>query len=140
MAPKPSNKDQMALSTLVLAMAETESYAIARFVQKDLSDPKLLLLAPYIEPDVQGLIDVELPFQEDIRSHRFPPLDHVVTVSGAVLKTHRNLPTDDLIKSMDAYVDSMDLSAFDEDDEGYCTPNALRKYPANKHAEIPRNT
>jgi len=120
-ATQTSDKDRMALSSLIHAMAENESYAIARFVAKDLKDPRLLLLAPSIEPDVEGLIDVELPFQEDIRAYRFPPLDHVVTVSGALLSKHRNLPTDDLTKSMDAYVDSMDLSEFGRDEEGYAS-------------------
>lgn len=118
-ATQTCNKDRMALSSLIHAMAENESYAIARFIAKDLKDPRLLLLAPVIEPDVEGLVDVELPFQEDIRSYRFPPLDRVITFSGAVVSKHRNLPTDDLTKSMDAYVDSMDLSKFGVDDEGY---------------------
>lgn len=118
-ATQTSDQDRMALSSFVRAMAENESYAIARFVGKDSKDPVLLLLAPIIEPDVEGLVDVELPFQEDIRSYRFPPLDHVVTFSGAVLSKHRNLPTDDLTKVMDAYVDNMDLSNFGQDEDGY---------------------
>jgi ATP-dependent DNA helicase 2 subunit 2 len=86
---------------------------------KDGKDPQLLLLGPSIEPELESLIDVPLPFAEDMRQYRFPPLDRVITVSGNVLTKHRNIPTDDLSNAMSAYVDSMDLSKFGRDDEGY---------------------
>lgn len=85
---------------------------------KDGKDPQLLLLSPSIEPDIESLIDVPLPFAEDMRRYQFPPLDRVITVSGNVLTKHRNIPTDDLANAMSKYVDSMDLSSFGMDDEG----------------------
>ena len=103
-AQKTNDKASMALSSLIHALYELESYAVARFVSKDNKEPKILLLAPNIEPDFECLYDVELPFAEDLRSYRFPPLDRVVTVSGKVLKVHRTLPTDDLQDAMNAYV------------------------------------
>ncbi|KAK3723454.1 ATP-dependent DNA helicase yku80 [Vermiconidia calcicola] len=114
------NDDQasMALSALIHALFELDSYAVARLVAKENSQPRILLLAPNIEPDFECLYDTELPFAEDIRSYKFPPLDRVVTVSGKTLKVHRNLPNDELQYAMSEYVDRMDLSTFGKDDEG----------------------
>lgn len=117
-AEKFNEKASMALSSLINALYELESYAVARFVSKTNKQPVIILLAPSIEPDFECLYDVELPFAEDIRPYRFPPLDRVVTVSGKVLKLHRNLPSDELQGAMDDYVDQMDLSSFGKDDEG----------------------
>ena len=111
-------KATMALSALIHALYELDSYAIARFVAKENKEPKILLLAPHIEKDFECLYDSELPFAEDIRSYKFAPLDRVVTVSGKTLTLHRNLPNDELQDAMSAYVDSMDLSTFGEDSEG----------------------
>ena len=91
---------------------------MARLVLKDDKDPQIVLLAPLIEPDLEALIDVPLPFAEDIRIYRFPPLDKVITTKGEILTKHRNIPTDDLVDAMSDYVDSMDLSTFGKDDEG----------------------
>lgn len=118
-AQRTNDKARMALSSFVHALHELDSCAIARIVTKDGKDPQILLLAPYIEPDLEGLIDVPLPFAEDVRTYRFPPLDKVITASGAVVTKHRNLPGDDLVNAMSDYVDSMDLSSFGKDDEGY---------------------
>ncbi|KAH8815692.1 SPOC like C-terminal domain-containing protein [Xylogone sp. PMI_703] len=117
-ALRTNDKARMALSSFVHALHELDSYAVARLVAKDGKDPQILLLAPYIEPDLEGLIDVPLPFAEDVRTYRFPPLDKVIAASGAVMTKHRNLPGDDLVKAMGEYVDSMDLSEFGKDDEG----------------------
>ena len=118
-AQRTNDKARMALSSIIHALHELSSYAVARIVTKDGKDPQLLLLGPSIEPDLESLIDVPLPFAEDIRQYRFPPLDRVITVSGNVLTKHRNIPTDDLTNAMSGYVDSMDLSSFGRDDEGY---------------------
>jgi len=118
-ASKANDKASMALSSLVHALFELESYAVARMILKEGKDPQILLLAPLIEPDVEALIDVQLPFAEDLRVYRFPPLDRVITTSGTTLTKHRNLPTEDLTDAMSDYVDSMDLSTFGRDDEKY---------------------
>ncbi|KAH9827461.1 ATP-dependent DNA helicase II subunit 2 [Teratosphaeria destructans] len=120
------NNDQasMGLSSLINALWELDSYAVARLVKKENNEPRLLLIAPNVEPDFECLYDVELPFQEDLRQYKFPPLDRVVTVSGKMLKVHRNLPSDDLKKAMSDYVDSMDLSTFGKVDEGKATEYA----------------
>jgi ATP-dependent DNA helicase 2 subunit 2 len=112
-----NDKARMALSSLIHALHELESYAVARLVPKDGKDPQIILLAPMIEPDIEALIDVPLPFAEDVRVYRFPPLDRVTTASGATIKIHRNLPSDELINAMSDFVDSMDLSKFGNDED-----------------------
>ena len=116
---KGNSKAAMALSSFIHALYELDSYAIARLVVKDDKSPLLVLLAPSIESDseFECLIDVQLPFAEDVRSYRFAPLDKVVTVSGKELKEHRNLPNENLQKAMSAYVDSMDLTAYGLEEE-----------------------
>ncbi|GJC86472.1 ATP-dependent DNA helicase II subunit 2 [Colletotrichum liriopes] len=116
---KFDEKSQLALSSLIHALYELESYAVARLVIKDKKDPVLVLLAPRIEPDMECLYDVPLPFAEDVRGYQFPPLDQVITVSGQKITTnHRLLPGDELTDAMSDYVDSMDLGTFGADDEG----------------------
>ncbi|KAM0720412.1 hypothetical protein Q7P37_004548 [Cladosporium fusiforme] len=123
-AERTNDEAYMALSSFINALYELESYAIARLVPKENKEPRILLLQPAIEPEFVCLYDVELPFAEDVRSYKFPPLDKVVTVSGKNLTVHRNLPTDDLKDAMSDYVDSMDLSTFGKDDEGEPTEYA----------------
>lgn len=94
-----------------------EYYAIARLVTKESKPPMIVLLAPSIEKTYECLMEVQLPFAEDVRSYRFPPLDKVVTVSGKIVTEHRNLPSDSLQDAMSQYVDSMELDYKDE--EGY---------------------
>lgn len=118
-AQKTNSKAKMALSSLIHALYELESYAVARLVPKADKNPILILLAPSIESDYECLLDVQLPFAEDIRSYKFAPLDRVVTVSGKIITQHRNLPTDALSSAMSDYVDKMDLSTFGKDEEGY---------------------
>jgi len=118
-AQRTNDKAALALSSFIHALYELESYAVARLVTKENKAPQILLLAPSIEPDIECLYDVELPFAEDVRSYRFPHLDRVITVSGKELKNHRNLPSDALVDAMSSYVDSMDLSTLGEDNAEY---------------------
>ncbi|KAL2868659.1 ATP-dependent DNA helicase 2 subunit KU80 [Aspergillus lucknowensis] len=114
-AQRPNDKTSLALSSFIHALFELESYAVARLVTKENKPPLLVLLAPSIEPEYECLLEVQLPFAEDIRTYRFPPLDKVITVSGKVVTEHRNLPNDDLQDALDRYVDSMELMDKDED-------------------------
>ena len=123
-AERTNEKAYMALSSFIHALYELESYAVARLVVKDNKEPRILLLQPAIEPGFECLYDVELPFKEDVRSYKFPPLDRVVTVSGKELTIHRNLPSMELKDAMSDYVDSMDLSESGKDDEGEPTEYA----------------
>lgn len=117
-AQKTNSKAIMALSSLIHALFELESYAVARLVAKADREPLITLLAPSIEADYECLLDVQLPFAEDVRSYKFPPLDRVITVSGKEIREHRNLPNDALRGAISDYVDRMDLSHFGKDDEG----------------------
>ena len=117
-AQKTNDKAVIALSSLIHALFELDSYAVARVVKKDGSDPLLILLSPSVEKDYECLIENQLPFSEDVRSYRFPPIDKIVTVSGKVVTQHRNLPTKDLSQAMSDFVDKMDISHFDRNDEG----------------------
>jgi ATP-dependent DNA helicase 2 subunit 2 len=119
---KTNDKASLALSSLIHALYELNSYAVARFVPKDNREPKMLLLTPNIEPDFECLYDIELPFAEDVRSYKFPPLDRVLTVSGKEVKVHRNLPSVDLLDAMSEYVDNMSLVEYADDDEKHEKP------------------
>ncbi|KAJ5805490.1 uncharacterized protein N7503_003092 [Penicillium pulvis] len=112
---KAHDKATLALSSLIHALWESDSYAVARLVTKEAKPPMLVLLAPSIESDYECLLEVQLPFAEDVRSYRFPPLDKVVTVSGKIVTEHRNLPSTSLQQAMDEYVDSMELDLKDDD-------------------------
>lgn len=111
-------KSQVALSALIHALYELEHCAIAKFVPKDGKDPIVLLLKPSIESDMECLFDVPLPFAEDARLYRFPPLDKVITITGKTLTEHRFLPHEKLKRAMSDFVDAMDISEFGRDDEG----------------------
>ncbi|CAK7230227.1 ATP-dependent DNA helicase yku80 [Sporothrix curviconia] len=119
-----SEQDELAFSSLVHAMVDTDTCAVARLVAKDMKDPVMLLLLPTVTSEHVCLYDVPLPFAEDVRSYPFPPLDKVITASGAVLTKHRLLPTDDLNQAMSDYVDAMDISMFGTDDDGQPTEYA----------------
>ncbi|OAP54514.1 hypothetical protein AYL99_10962 [Fonsecaea erecta] len=113
---KGNDKAALALSSLIHSLYELGSVAIGRLVKKDMAEPILTLLSPLVEADFECLIENILPFAEDIRSYRFPPLDKVLTVSGEALSEHRNLPSEGLLQSMSDFVDSMSLLR-DDDEE-----------------------
>lgn len=119
-AQRQNDEAELALSALIHALHELESYAVARYVQKDGTQPQMFLLKPNpgLDDPFECLYDVPLPFAEDVRTYQFPPLDKVLTVTGHTLTEHRLLPTDDLNKAMSDFVDAMDISNFGVDDEG----------------------
>ncbi|KGO71826.1 DNA helicase, ATP-dependent, Ku type [Penicillium italicum] len=116
--PQRANDNaSLALSSLIHALYELESYAVARLVTKESKPPMLVLLAPSVEANYECLIEVQLPFAEDVRSYRFPPLDKIITVSGKVVTEHRNLPSAALKDAMSNYVDSMDFVTTNDEGE-----------------------
>ncbi|KAJ5694772.1 hypothetical protein N7536_005184 [Penicillium majusculum] len=116
--PQRANDNaSLALSSLIHALYELESYAVARLVTKESKPPMLVLLAPSVEADYECLVEVQLPFAEDVRSYRFPPLDKIITVSGKVVTEHRNLPSAALKNAMSDYVDSMDFVTTNDEGE-----------------------
>ncbi|KAF2798118.1 ATP-dependent DNA helicase II [Melanomma pulvis-pyrius CBS 109.77] len=121
-AQKGNDKAQLALSALTHALFEADCYAIARLVAKDNKAPVVVLLVPRLEGEVENLIEVELPFEEDMRRYKFPPLDKKLTITGKVITEHKDLPNDNLMAAMSDYVDAMDLSTLGEDGEEYMKP------------------
>ncbi|KAI1822319.1 Ku70/Ku80 N-terminal alpha/beta domain-containing protein [Xylaria intraflava] len=118
-AQKGNDAEALKLSSLIHSLHELESYAVARIVVKDGKEPVLVLLAPYIGSDFECLYDIPLPFAEDVRDYTFPPLDKVMTIQGnTITENHRNLPSRELQEAMDDYVDAMDISSWEKDDEG----------------------
>ena len=117
MAQKGNDKAALALSSLIHSLFELDSVAIGRLVKKDLAEPILTVLSPLVEPDFEGLIENVLPFAEDLRAYRFPPVDKVLTVSGKVLTEHRYLPSKKLLDSMSNFVDDMMLTDENGEDE-----------------------
>ncbi|KAA8894251.1 putative Ku family DNA helicase [Sphaerosporella brunnea] len=116
-AQKGNGMAAIALSSLIRALYELDSYALVRFVKRKNDAPVMMVLAPEIGADFECLIDVQVPFLEDVRPYRFPPLGTVKTVKGQTLDKHRNIPTDEMNKLMSDYVDSMDLSEWGKDDD-----------------------
>ncbi|OQD87132.1 hypothetical protein PENANT_c006G03625 [Penicillium antarcticum] len=116
-AERANDAASLALSSLIHALYELESFAVARLVAKENKPPMLILLAPSIEPDYECLLEVQLPYAEDVRSYRFPPLDKIITVSGKVVTEHRNLPSDSLRDAVSDYVDSMELETTNDEGE-----------------------
>jgi ATP-dependent DNA helicase 2 subunit 2 len=131
---------ELGLSALIHALHELESYAVARYVQKDDAQPQIFLLKPNpaTADEFECLYDVPLPFAEDVRSYQFPPLDKVLTVTGNIIKEHRLLPSGDLKQAMSDFVDAMDLSGFDVDEDGYVSARIPECSPTNLIQETDR--
>lgn len=117
-AQKTNDRAVLALSSLIHALFELDSYAIARVVKKDNQPPLLTVLSPSVEQDYECLIENQLPFHEDVRQYSFPPVDKIFTISGKTLTQHRNLPSKDLLEAMSDFVDDLSLSEYDRTDEG----------------------
>ncbi|RYP47782.1 hypothetical protein DL768_006191 [Monosporascus sp. mg162] len=118
-AQKFNDAAALKLSSFIHSLRELESYAVARIVTKDGKEPQLLVLAPHIDNELECLYDVPLPFAEDVRNYKFPPLDEVVTVTGKKLTEHdRLLPSNELQEVMSDYVDAMDISSWEVDEDG----------------------
>ncbi|RYO82584.1 hypothetical protein DL766_000202 [Monosporascus sp. MC13-8B] len=118
-AQKFNDSAALKLSSFIHSLRELESYAVARIVTKDGKEPQLLVLAPHIDNELECLYDVPLPFAEDVRNYRFPPLDEVVTATGKKLTEHdRFLPSNELQEVMSDYVDAMDISSWEMDEDG----------------------
>jgi hypothetical protein len=55
----------------------------------------------------------------------------VLTVTGNVLKEHRLLPSQDLKEAMSDFVDAMDLSNYEVDENEYVALRVGFRFPAN---------
>lgn len=77
----------------------------------------MALLAPHIEADFESLLQIDLPFAEDVRQYKFAPLDRIKTPRGDVLEHHRYLPSAKLNQAMGDLMDNMDLETTQDPDE-----------------------
>jgi ATP-dependent DNA helicase 2 subunit 2 len=100
---KANHEAAAALSSLIHALYESETYALARLVRKDGVPPLMVLLAPNIEAEFESLLEVALPFAEDVRQYKFAPLDRIKTSRGEITEQHRYLPSKKLSDAMDEY-------------------------------------
>lgn len=58
-----------------------------------------------------------MPFKEEIANWSFPSLDRIHTVMGKPVTEHRLLPKNELLHSMDDFVDSMMLPEYSTEEE-----------------------
>ena len=57
------------------------------------------------------------PFTEDIRTLSFPSLEVIRNIKGRILKEHRFLPTEQMRNDMREYVNFMDMTKMDGDEQ-----------------------
>lgn len=119
LAQRGRHRDALAISAFSRALYELEYYAIARYVPKDGKDAQIVVLMPYLEANLEGLVLCQLPFAEDQRKYLFPSLTELKLKSGnkTVTAHSRLLPDGEMLAAMDDYVEAMDLHKLEEDDE-----------------------
>lgn len=121
----------LALSSLVHAVYLENSAIIVRFIQKENKEVKMCVLTPVIEENFEGFVLSRLPFAQDQRHYRFPPLGEVrirskETGGFKTVKEHPvMIPTDDMQEAMDQFVDHMDLMEADDDGFEYASPDQV---------------
>lgn len=119
----------MALSSLIHALFLEKSAAIVRLVQKDGKDAQMCALTPVIEENLECLVLTHLPFAQDQRHYRFPPLGEVrvkdkETGGFKTVTEHPMIPTEEMQDAMDQLVDDMDLMQADDGFE-YAPPDQV---------------
>ncbi|KAI9302799.1 SPOC like C-terminal domain-containing protein, partial [Cunninghamella echinulata] len=89
------------ISTLARSLYEREEVALVRYVSRPNNPPKMGVLFPYIDIDINVLQFCQVPFSEDFRQFTFPSLDKVITKNGTVLtEDHPLLPDKDMKKAI----------------------------------------
>ncbi|KAG1832906.1 SPOC domain-like protein [Suillus subalutaceus] len=116
-------QQQVALSSIVQAMYEKGVLAIARWVSKDGMDPKMGVLEARVDPNIDYLLWVQMPFADDVRKYTFASLENLVSKNGESITKHPYLPTEDQLEAMGKFIDSMDIMDSGENDaEGKPVP------------------
>ncbi|KAG2160210.1 SPOC domain-like protein [Suillus bovinus] len=116
-------QQQVALSSIVQAMYEKGVLAIARWVSKDGMDPKMGVLEARVDPNIDYLLWVQMPFADDVRKYTFASLENLVSKNGESITKHPYLPTEDQLQAMGRFIDSMDImDSGEKDDEGKPVP------------------
>ncbi|PRP79754.1 hypothetical protein PROFUN_12616 [Planoprotostelium fungivorum] len=102
---------QKALSAIIHALVETDSVAIVRYVKRARSAPHLAVLSPSIKLGAEFLYLNMLPFSEDLRQYTFSSLAPEKARKAYV-------PSEEQVKAMDDFIDSMDLMKAASDEQG----------------------
>ncbi|CAO3668533.1 unnamed protein product [Umbelopsis ramanniana] len=148
--PRPADNviASATISSLARALYEQNAYALVRYVSKENQQPKIGVLVPYFEPNIDALHFIRLPFAEDIRQFSFAPLDVAILPNGKEVTDHRFLPSKELEDAMDTFVASMELPK-DSDGSASFSPEkifnpavwrlneAIKQRSLNKAAPIP---
>ncbi|KAI9244988.1 SPOC like C-terminal domain-containing protein [Phascolomyces articulosus] len=119
-----------AISAFAQALERRKSVALVRYVSRENVPPKLAIIKPVLQDDVDALYFVRVPFAEDYRDFTFNPLDRVTTASGKVItEDHPLLPTQDVRDAMSSFVKNMHIKepnasdmdkGYNDDDEEPC--------------------
>lgn len=119
----PNTKDPVTLkhwNARLLALRKDNMAYVARLAIKETSDPRMVVLAPYIEDSVVLLV-IDLPMAQDLRPYEFPSLLEPKNKAGKTLTGPDVLPSDDMYQLMGEVVEKMDLMTAEIGDEGeYC--------------------
>ncbi|EPX72785.1 Ku domain-containing protein Pku80 [Schizosaccharomyces octosporus yFS286] len=118
--PRGDETNKQKFSSFVQSLEREHRYALARYVSKERGPPTLLVLMPFVESKKHYLVDVQLPFAEDVRPYQFPDLEEL---SDPQEKQR-------LDEAMDHYVDNMDL------DSSEC-PFQPKFEPENTYSAVP---
>ncbi|KAI7849840.1 SPOC like C-terminal domain-containing protein [Circinella umbellata] len=108
-----------AISAFAFALQKSSSVALVRYVYRANVPPKLAILKPCIDDNIEALYFTQVPFAEDYRDFMFNSLDKVITSSGKVItENHPLLPTQDARDAMSAFVKGMALKEPEPENEG----------------------
>ncbi|XP_064382719.1 X-ray repair cross-complementing protein 5-like [Halichondria panicea] len=99
----------VSLSAFIHALYETDMVMVCRYVWRNNSQPKLVVLAPHIKPDKEYLLMRQVPFTEDVRCFVFPSLPG---------ERKSNQPTEEQLSAVDDLITNMDLMKADVDEDG----------------------
>lgn len=102
------NSHKLIFQAMIRAMIAKKEVAIVRYAYRDTTSPQIGYLSPYIEDNNLMLIYIQLPFDEDVRKYRFPPLQ----------SKPQYCPTDSQLEAIDDLMDAMDLMNADIDEDG----------------------
>ncbi|DBA04493.1 TPA: hypothetical protein N0F65_011041 [Lagenidium giganteum] len=121
MIAEPGNlRAAQALCALVKAMAKMEQVAIARFVPRKNSAPRIVALIPHTpskDTNYYCLWSQQLPYVEDVRNYEFAPL-----------RTAKFTPNAKQQELADKLVDSLSVREDRADDVGMCFNPVLRRF------------
>ncbi|KAF5101420.1 hypothetical protein D0Z00_000899 [Geotrichum galactomycetum] len=133
---KGSLQDSLAVGALAVALAQEQSAAIVRYVTKDAGPVQMGALFPHQvlaeedeadEPRGWVLVLVSLPFDQDVRRYRFPPLLNRAGGGRAMSEQTEKLlvPTEEMDDAMEQFIDEHDLMAADEGGYEYASPDQV---------------